>query len=179
MVRILSFALALSGCVSVSACAARPAPLAPASPPAPSAQGAVAWERLKARLPGTWTTPSRRGGTFTVSFKLISGGSVLVEHWGAGTEHETETLIHPDHDALMLTHYCAQGNQPRLRASEVTADAVLFRWFDATNHTADQAMLVEQTLRFLEDGSLEDVEVYRASDGTEERTVNHFTRAGS
>jgi hypothetical protein len=121
--------------------------------------------------------PSSKGGTFVVSYKLISRGTVLVEEWGPGTPSETETVFHPDHADLLLTHYCAQGNQPRLRAAEVTADAVVFRFVDVTNRGADQSMLVERTLRFAGD-SFEDTEVYQAPDGTKETTTNRFTRVG-
>ena len=41
-----------------------------------------------------------------------------------GSGRETMTVFHPDHDDLVLTHYCAQGNQPRLRVAELTKGAV-------------------------------------------------------
>jgi hypothetical protein len=119
--------------------------------------------------------PSSKGGAFVVSYTLISGGTVLVEEWGAGTPSETETVFHPDHADLLLTHYCAQGNQPRLRVAEVTGDAIVFRFVDVTNRGPDQSMLVERTLRFA-GGALEDTEVYQAPDGTKETTTNRFTR---
>ena len=42
----------------------------------------------------------------TVTYKVTSGGSAVVETIGPGTEHEMVTVIHPDGDDLMLTHYC-------------------------------------------------------------------------
>jgi hypothetical protein len=152
----------------------------PASAPAPSPEsglGAVAWDRLKAALPGSWSMPGK-AGPFVVSYRLISGGSVLVEEWGPGTPHETETVFHPDHADLLLTHYCAQGNQPRLRVAEVTADTVVFRFVDVTNRGPDQSMLVERTLR-LGGEWFDDTEVYVAPDGTRETTTYRFTRAPS
>ena len=47
---------------------------------------------------------------------------------------------------------------------------------DVTNRTPDQAMLVERTLRFLPDGTLEDTELYRAPDGSDDRSVYRFSR---
>ncbi len=117
--------------------------------------------------------------SFTVSYGLISGGSALVEHWGSGTPHETETVFYPDHGDLWLTHYCAQGNQPRLRvthAADVTGSAIVFRFVDVTNREPGQAMLVEQTLRFTPEGALEDTERYRAADGSDDTTTYRFTR---
>jgi hypothetical protein len=163
-------ALALASCAHLE-----PAPPAPL---AARAAGAAAWAHLKAALPGTWTLSTKgQGAPFIVSYKLISGDSALVEHWGAGTPHETETVFYPDRADLWLTHYCAQGNQPRLRVTEATADAIVFRFVDVTNREPDQAMLVEQTLRFTPDGALEDTERYRAADGSDDTTTYRFTRA--
>jgi hypothetical protein len=158
----------------VAACSR--APPGPAAAPAHAAGlGVPAWERMKRVLPGSWSMPSSKGGTFVVSYKLISAGTVLVEEWGAGTPSETETVFHPDHGDLVLTHYCAQGDQPRLRVAEVSGDALVFRFVDITNRGPDQSMLVERTLRFADD-SFEDTEVYQAPDGTRETTTNRFTR---
>ena len=120
--------------------------------------------------------PSKSGAPFVVSYKLISGGSALVEDWGEGSSHETETVFYPDHADVLLTHFCAQGNQPRLRAAAASADSVTFRWVDVTNRAPDQAMLVERTLRFLPDGSLDDTEIYRAPDGSDDRSTYHLSR---
>ncbi len=149
----------------------------PSAPPSMGTLGAPAWALLKRELPGAWTTPSKSGG-FTVAYKLISGESALVEEWGVGTTHETETVFYPDHTDLLLTHYCAQGNQPRLRVVEATSDSVVFRFVDVTNRAPDQSMLVERTLRFT-GGAFDDVEVYRAPDGSNETTTTHFTRGGA
>jgi hypothetical protein len=119
--------------------------------------------------------PAKSGGNFVVSYRLISGGSALVEEWGLGTPHETETVFYPDHSDLLLTHYCAQGNQPRLRAVESSGDAVVFRFVDVTNRSGDQSMLVERALRFAGD-SFDDTEIYKAPDGTSDTTTYRFTR---
>jgi hypothetical protein len=160
------------------ACAASPPP-APASPPAaastPHGTGAAGWAMLVRALPGAWTMPGK-SGPFTVSYRLISGDSALVETWGVGSPRETMTVFHPDHDDLLLTHYCAQGNQPRLRAVAASADAVVFRFADATNVGPGQAVLVERTLRFGA-GALDDTEVYKGPDGALDTTTYHFTRS--
>jgi hypothetical protein len=162
--RLLLAAFALQGC-------AHPTPprTAPSSGP-----GAAAWERLKSALPGSWIMPGK-SGPFVVSYRLVSGGSALVEEWGAGTQHETLTVFYPDHADLLLTHYCAQRNQPRLRVAEASADTVVFRFVDVTNRQPGQDMLVERTLRLGPD-SFDDTEVYRGDDGHDETTTYHFTR---
>ena len=161
----------------VTACGCAP-PAAPASPaplPAvPAGTGAAAWARLERALPGAWTMPGKKG-PFTVSYRLISGESTLVETWGVGSGHETMTVFHPDHEDLVLTHYCAQGNQPRLRVASASGDTVVFRFADVTNLLPGKAVLVERTLRLGPD-TFDDTEVYRGADGTPESTTYHFTR---
>jgi hypothetical protein len=174
---MLRFLPVVPAALILVACAGPASPAAPASPAGSHGPGVAAWARLKTMLPGTWTMPTKNGGTFTVTYKLISSGSAIVEHWGKDTEHETETVFYPDHADLLLTHYCAQGNQPRLRVTDMTEDAVVFRFVDVTNREPDQEMLVEQTLRFTSDGGLEDTEVYRATDGSDDTTTYRFTRA--
>src|SRR5580692_2610563 len=154
---MLRFACSALPILLLSACAApAPPPPVPAPPPAspqpvaavvaPKGTGAAAWARLVQALPGAWTMPGK-SGPFTVSYQLISGESALVETWGAGSGRETMTVFHPDHDDLVLTHYCAQGNQPRLRAVAASAQGIVFRFADATNLGPGQSVLVERTLR--------------------------------
>ena len=161
------YVLALVAWVGCSGAAASPA--APAN-----GLGPVAWERLKQSLPGSWSMPGK-SGAFLVSYKLISGQSALVEQWGVGSKSETETVFAPDHAELLLTHYCAQGNQPRLRVTEVSPETIVFRFVDVTNRMPDQDMLVERTLRIAGD-SFDDTEVYRTADGRDASTTYHFTR---
>jgi hypothetical protein len=136
--------------------------------------GAPAWALIKQRLLGRWVLPGKNG-VFVVSYKLISGESALVEEWGAGTPHETETIFFPDLADLLLTHYCAQGNQPRLRVTEVSSESVVFKFVDVTNHLPEQSMLVERRLHFAND-AFDDTEIYRAPDGSNETTTYHFSR---
>jgi hypothetical protein len=163
--RLLLAAFALQACAH---------PTAPRAAVPSGGPGAAAWERLKSALPGSWTMPGK-SGPFVVSYRLVSAGSALVEEWGAGTPHETLTVFYPDGAESWLTHYCAQGNQPRLRVAEASADTVVFRFVDVTNRQRGQDMLVERTLRLGAD-SFDDTEVYRSDDGHDETTTYHFTR---
>ena len=73
----------------------------------------VGFEKLKT-LVGTWESPMEGGKSFTVTYRLVSNGTVLMEESGM---EEMVTMYHPDGDSVMLTHYCAGNNQPRMRAA--------------------------------------------------------------
>jgi hypothetical protein len=96
--------------------------------PGAAAQG---MERLKT-LVGTWEGKGPEGMPITVTFKLTGEDSTLMEHLSLG---DMITMYHQDGDQLMLTHYCAGNNQPRMRAAGLSADgkSIAFRFHDVTN----------------------------------------------
>src|SRR6266852_3683982 len=74
----------------------------------------------------------------TVSYKVTSGGTAVMETLGAGSEHEMVTLYTQDGDDLVLTHYCMLGNQPRMRAErDGAADKLAFKFTGAGNLKSD------------------------------------------
>lgn len=76
-------------------------------------EAAPGLERFK-RLAGEWVGPE--GSGIEVTYRVTAGGSAVVETLFPGTEHEMVTVYHLDGTDLVLTHYCAEGNQPRRRA---------------------------------------------------------------
>lgn len=74
---------------------------------------AQAFEQLSG-LVGDWSGKSASGREHKVNYRLTAGGSVLVETWSLSSGRESMTLYHLDGESLMATHYCPQGNQPRL-----------------------------------------------------------------
>jgi hypothetical protein len=119
------------------------APAAPVVPPAPAVGSAAeAFARIKA-LAGTWE--SKVAGVeqkekSLVTYRVIANGSAVVETLLPGTPEEMETIFHLDGDRLLATHYCAAGNQPRLKAVKITVDSVTFEMLDATNLPDRNAM---------------------------------------
>lgn len=81
---------------------------------------AEAFETLK-KLAGDWTGGPDADGNgaldMRVNYRVSSAGSAVVETLFPGQPHEMVTVYHLDGDDLTLTHYCALGNQPRLKAS--------------------------------------------------------------
>jgi len=97
---------------------------APAPPP-------HAFDRLQA-LAGEWIaaedTPSFKQGELVARYTLTGGGSALVDVLFPGKPYEMTTVYHRDGADLALTHYCAGGNQPRMRATAPAADASVFEF---------------------------------------------------
>lgn len=103
----------------------------------------AAFDRL-AEMSGTWTGMAEGEGeaeagdgamTVTHEFQLSANGSVVMETMNPGTEYEMINMYHLDGDDLVLTHYCAGGNQPRMRvvAAESTADHLVFDFDGGSN----------------------------------------------
>lgn len=138
--------------------------------PAPAAEPAVPWARLKT-LVGTWqrmdaSTEAQKA--FRIRYRLISADTALVEEFGDPAKQVTQTLFHPDGSRLLATHYCAQGNQPRLRLRVDALDTMVFEYLDATNlRSASDSHLVRLTFRWRDADHLVREEVY-AANGREE-----------
>ncbi|HEY7402089.1 MAG TPA: hypothetical protein VIB39_01090 [Candidatus Angelobacter sp.] len=98
------------------------------------ATGAVnadtAFDNLKS-LAGEWQAKDPTGKMQTITWKVVSGGSVIMESM---QEESMVTMYHVDKDHLMLTHYCSAHNQPRMQA-QVSDDGktITFNFLDATN----------------------------------------------
>ena len=125
-------------------------------------------------LAGDWHGTTADGSKVDVSFKQISNGSVLVETFGK-PERQTMTVYHHDGESLIATHYCGQGNQPRLRARMTDNGRLIFTQFDVTDLGRDEAQLVEMSMTTTLD-EFDREEVYRAPNGTLDVTKWKFVR---
>lgn len=107
-----------------------------AGEPVQSSQAQQAFEKLKS-LVGRWEGTSGQQGKKTLAtYELASNGSVVVERYSeAGAPDSMMTVYHLDGERLLLTHYCAAGNQPRMQAESFSsAEGVLvFSFLDVTN----------------------------------------------
>lgn len=98
---------------------------------------AEAFEELK-KLQGTWMMTAPDGTTSVGSvFSVSSNGSVVREIMFPGMPHEMTNLYHLDGDSIVVTHYCAMGNQPRMRCTNPEGNSFVFTLFDVTNLTAN------------------------------------------
>ena len=125
------------------------------------AELAKAFDRLKG-LVGTWTSPLPDGQTIRLAYRLIANDTVLVETQTSPSGRETLTLFHLDGTRVVATHYCAQGNQPRLRlSSKPDATPLVFDFHDATNLQPKVAYLKRLEWTVGTDGTATKLEVYR------------------
>jgi hypothetical protein len=74
------------------------------------------FEEMK-KLEGHWSSDQKEHAA-DVTFKVSSGGSILVETMAMANHAEMITVYHPDGEDLALTHYCMLGNQPHMRAAQ-------------------------------------------------------------
>jgi hypothetical protein len=122
------FAMALGGLVLAgeATASAKPGP------------GAAAFEKLKA-LNGEWqgTVQTKDGPAVRVSYRTTANGSAVLEDLFPGTPHEMLTIYHLDGDKLVLTHYCAMANQPRMSLTSSTSGELVFDFAGGANIKPD------------------------------------------
>jgi hypothetical protein len=88
--------------------------------PAAKSASAPTFDGLK-KLVGEWCNADKEGkdgkptGPVLTVFKLTANDSVLHETLFPGTGHEMVSVYHMDGPDVICTHYCALGNQPRLK----------------------------------------------------------------
>jgi hypothetical protein len=111
--------IANAGRTLIAAALAACASAAVAAPPTESRAASPAFERFKA-LAGEWVAVEdgemSKKGDLVARYAVTAGGSAVVETVFPGSPHEMVTVYHADGPDLVLTHYCVEGNQPRMRA---------------------------------------------------------------
>jgi hypothetical protein len=129
----------------------------------------TAFKRIKT-LVGTWkgkTVEEEKSGhekgdqkhdaETTVIYKLTGAGSALVETQFPDSNHEMVSVYHLDGDDLRMTHYCAAGNQPRVKLDRAnsTADEFVFVFDGGTNLNPEKDMHIHGVkITFDKDGGI-------------------------
>ena len=103
---------------------------------AAQSSGQQSFERMKA-LTGNWEGKGSEGGQVRVTYRMTAGGSAIMGEILSDMKGHSEdmiSMINMDGDRLLLTHYCAAGNQPRMVASaSPDGKTMTFKFLDATN----------------------------------------------
>ena len=139
-----------------------------------------AFARLKS-FAGSWQAPREGGGVIRLTYRVISGDSALVESFTTPSGRETLSVYHLDGRRLLLTHYCALGNQPRLRYAPETSgcDRLVFVFLDATNLAAPEAEhMTRFEVTFVGPDRFDQTSTYRQG-GKEETTTLKLSRVPS
>ena len=96
----------------------------------------AAFERFKA-LAGEWVAAEdgemSKKGDLVARYSLTAAGTAVVETVFPGSPHEMVTVYHADGPDLVLTHYCMEGNQPRMRARKAGGSRFDFEFDGGTN----------------------------------------------
>ena len=103
-----------------------------AQAPSPAKQGL---EKLKA-LEGEWIDVDGvfgAKGAVAVTYKVTGGGTTVLEAFPVKTPAEMVTVYHLDGNDLVLTHYCSDGTQPRMRSKGLVGNTVAFDFAGGSN----------------------------------------------
>ena len=131
------------------------------------------WEKVKS-LVGEWEGTAD-GRPYRISYKSVSNGTAIMETIEGPEAAQMVTLYHPDGAAMVMTHYCSMGNQPRMRSKGLDKGTLAFAFLDATNIvSAEQMRMSRLVMSFPDSDHL--VEEWTAKEGAKEHT-SRFTLA--
>ncbi len=135
------------------------------------------WIRMKT-LVGSWRG-TNEGRPVSVTYTLVSNGTALMESLNGGHDAGMITMYTPDGAALLATHYCSTGNQPRMRA-KTSADGktIDFEFVDVSNAGASSAHVMRRlVLTFVDASHFDQQWTSKDEDGTEHTSLFRFARA--
>src|SRR5258708_2389389 len=136
-----------------------------------------AFQKLKG-LEGHWEGNEAQGKAVKTEFKLVAGGTAVLETLAASGMAEMLTVYSMDGESILLTHYCPTNNQPRMRAVPQTGEIkqLVFSFQDAGN-LPNPAVGHEYKLvmDFTDNGHLIERWTWRR-DGHDTDMVFHFAR---
>jgi hypothetical protein len=107
-----------------------------ATTPTTGQPASAALDRFKA-LAGEWVAAEdgemAKKGDLVARYAVTASGSAVVETVFPGGPHEMVTVYHADGPDLVLTHFCVEGNQPRMRAKNASGSRFQFAFDGGTN----------------------------------------------
>jgi len=123
-------------------------------------------------LEGRWEMPGGEAPAI-IEFRSTAAGSAVCEVMFPGTENEMVNLYTLDGNSLVMTHYCAAGNQPRMRATDLVDGRLEFVSVSVSDletpgalHMADMTLVlvdedrIEQHWRAVKDGEDDHMPVF-------------------
>ncbi len=135
----------------------------------PGMPAAMAFDTMKTLL-GVWRIKDEPDNALRIMFRQTAGGWVIVESWEREGRPHSLTLYHRDGDGMIATHYCPQGNQPRLALTGAVArrtGKLHFVFRDVTDLDSGESYLVDLAFDLSDPKILLRREVYRSAKGDE------------
>jgi hypothetical protein len=136
-----------------------------------------AWEKMKS-LVGEWDGTMTHGEMampVKVSYALVSGGTSLMERL-TGPGEDMVTMYYPEGTRVLMTHYCSEGNQPRMKATGLAGDTLAFDFVDATNVASPEAEHMRKLVVKFQDADHFTQEWTHRKAGKEETGVFKYAR---
>lgn len=113
------------------------------------------------QLVGAWETSTADGKSHQVRYRLSANGYALVETWTLGSTRESITIYYLDGSRLLASHFCPQGNVPRLKLVGARPGSFSFSFVDGANlKVAGPSHQHSFRIGQLPDGTLERAEYY-------------------
>lgn len=137
---------------------------------------AIGFEMIAA-LTGEWQVQEH--ASLRIVFEPTAGGSVIIERWMRGEQMHSLTIYHLDGERLIATHYCPQGNQPRLATTASDNGEIRFTFLDATGLDATESYQHDLSLERNADGTVSRAETYWGPDGAGEESTLTLVRAAN
>ncbi len=159
----MKFATVSLGALCMALCSGA-APLPPAS--SHDTQSAAQQFEQISQWVGRWRVDETE--VLTIVFESTANGRTIVERWETPNGLHSMTVYHMDGDALVATHYCPQGNQPRLVSHGSDGPDIRFDFRDVTDLDPGESYQHDLAFSPSDDGALVRSEVYLGPDGQAE-----------
>jgi hypothetical protein len=81
------------------------------------------------KMVGRWGGKAKMGNQempVTIVYELTAGGTTVLERLFPGTPHEMISVYTAEADKLVMTHYCAMGNHPKMTLKQADAKSLAF-----------------------------------------------------
>lgn len=114
-----------------------------------------------------------------IVFEIAARGQTVIERWETASGLHSITTYHLDGEKVIATHYCPQGNQPRLETVAGDMDHIAFAFRDITGLDEGESHAFSLDFTFNNDGSLLRSETYRSADGVGGPSSYKLTRSSA
>jgi hypothetical protein len=172
-----AIAIALAG-LALCACATHHSDSTPRVVSAATPDQEAMFNQIKS-LNGKWSVQGKdENMKGEIDFAVSSNGSIVREIMFPGTPHEMTNIYHLDGQSVVMTHYCAMGNQPMMRATKGSAKEIPFHFAGVSNMTSEKENYMgDMTLAFKDkDHVSESWRDYKEGKATDKPTAFDMTR---